>query len=61
VPIVRFRLDGVSSDWRRAPALYREKERLLADLGDGRGRLGYLFGLARSHMYRAKRAVLARF
>lgn len=58
--IVDFPLDGVSSDWRRAPTLYVEKERLLATLGEGRTRWHYWFGFLRAHLYRLKMAVRSR-
>ncbi len=58
--IVDFPLDGVSSDWRKAPILYVEKERLLATLGEGRTRWRYWFGFLRAHLYRLKMAVKSR-
>lgn len=55
--VVDFPLDGVSSNWRKAPELYSEKERLLADLGEGSSTWRYLTGLLRAHLYRLKMAI----
>lgn len=55
--VVEFPLDGVSSDWRRAPTLYAEKESLLSVLGESRSNWLYWFGFLRVHFYRLKMAM----
>lgn len=52
--VVNFPLDGVSSNWRKAPELYVEKERLLLALGEGRPYHKYYAGLLRAYLYRFK-------
>lgn len=55
--VVDFPLDGVSSDWRKASALYAEKERLLRALGEPRSYWSHWFGLLRVYFYRLKMAI----
>lgn len=46
-----FPLDGVSSDWRRATKLAKERERLLAELGDQSNPLRYHLRILRARFY----------
>ena len=52
--IALFPLDGVSSDWRRAVDLYKEREAVLVDIGFGLNIYDWLFGYARSVAFRLK-------
>lgn len=54
VPIVIFPLDGASSNWRRAPELYIEQERLLASLGAGATPSMRIVGLVQAYLYKIK-------
>lgn len=58
--VVDFPLDGVSSDWRRAPTLYAEKERVLDALGERRASWRYWVGYLRAHLYRLKMTIRSR-
>lgn len=58
--VADFPLDGVSSDWHRAPALYVEKEEVLAALGEPCARWRYWVGYLRAHLYRLKMAIKSR-
>jgi glycosyltransferase involved in cell wall biosynthesis len=53
-PTVEFPLDGATSDWRRAPRMYKEQERLLAHFNEGAHPLSYWIGLVRAHLYKMK-------
>ena len=55
--VVDFPLDGISSNWRKAPTLYAEKERLLSSLGEPQSNWMYWFGFLRAHFYRLKMAI----
>ena len=58
IPIVEFPLDGASSNWRRAPELFLEQERLLTSLGEGTGRVLLILGLIRAYMYKFKKIII---
>lgn len=52
--VVRFPLDGVSSDWRRAPQLARERERLLAELGEASSPVLHRLRILKAHLYKLR-------
>jgi glycosyltransferase involved in cell wall biosynthesis len=54
LPIVEFPLDGMTSDWRRAPKMFKEKERLLKLFGEEKGFINYNLGILRAHLYKIK-------
>lgn len=59
--IANFDLTGVSSDSRKSLTLYIEAERIFHKHDEGRSRVGYWIGFARSFAYRYKRALVGRF
>jgi len=52
--VSHFPLDGVSSDWRKAVELYKEKEMMLAELGFGYGSFKLMLGRVKAHIYKLK-------
>ena len=54
IEVARFPLDGVSSDWRHAPQLAGERERLLAELGDPSSSVVYGMRMLKAHLYKLR-------
>ncbi len=58
IEIANFDLGGVSSDYRKSARLYRERERIFQDVGEGKSPHAYFLGLCRAYAYQYKHAIL---
>lgn len=56
--IADFDMGGVSSDYRNSVPLYREREFLFSQLGEGKSASAYAVGLCRAFAYKYKRMAL---